>query len=133
MASLCGFQDGGFQARLQQYFEAHINPDIPKDGMVFFAQGARFAVSKERIHQRSREEYMDLLNLVSGAADPCENYLNEWLWYYIMGKPQQAPCAVRNVDVEAPVSAAFRFLSGVSGGSPSPPDSDGALSRCGLG
>merc|ERR1719197_2431111 len=84
--------------------------------MIFFSQGARFAVSKERIHQRPREEYMDLLDVLSGSADPCENYMNEWLWYYIMGKPQQAPCAVRDIDVEAPVSAAVRFLSGTSGG-----------------
>jgi len=134
MAAKCGFPAGGLQAHIQKYWEDHIKTDMPEGGMIFFSQGARFAVSKDRIHQRPREEYMDLLNLLSGSADPCENYMNEWLWYYIMGKPQQAPCAIQNVDVEAPVSAAFRFLSGVSGGSPSPPpDSDGALSRCGLG
>jgi hypothetical protein len=129
MASKCGFQDGGLQAHLQQYWQDHVKSDMPEGGMIFFSQGARFAVSKDRIHQRPREEYMDLLNSVSASEDPCENYMNEWLWYYIMGKPQQAPCAIRDVDVEAPVSAAFRFLSGVSGGGggSSPPDSDSSM------
>merc|ERR1719240_1499268 len=83
--------------------------------MLFFSQGARFAVSRGRIHQRPREEYMDLLAEVSGSADPCANYMNEWLWYYIMGRPQAAPCEAADINMEAPVSMASRFLSGVSG------------------
>jgi len=112
MALKCGFQNGELQAHLQQYWQDHIKSDLPEDGMIFFSQGARFAASRDRIRQRSKEEYQDLLSLVSGTKDPCANYMNEWLWYYIMGKPQQAPCAVRDVDIEAPVSAAVRFLSG---------------------
>jgi len=115
MSLKCGFQHGELQAHLQQYWQDHIKSDLPEDGMIFFSQGARFAASRDRIRQRSKEEYQDLLSLVSGTKDPCANYMNEWLWYYMMGKPQQAPCAVRDVDIEAPVSAAVRFLSGVSG------------------
>merc|ERR1711988_197115 len=109
-----GFQEGGLQQKLQQYWQDRVKTKMPEDGMLFFSQGARFAVSRDRIHQRPREEYMDMLEQVSGASDPCANYLNEWLWYYMMGKPASSPCAVVDVDVEAPVSASARFLSGTT-------------------
>merc|ERR1719152_1015693 len=115
MAAKCGFQEGGLQQKLQQYWQDQVKTKMPEDGMLFFSQGARFAVSRDRIHQRPREEYMDLLAEVSGSADPCANYMNEWLWYYIMGRPQAAPCEAADINMEAPVSMASRFLSGVSG------------------
>merc|ERR1719161_2075157 len=102
MASRCGFQEGGLQQKLQQYWQDRVKTKMPEDGMVFFSQGARFAVSRDRIHQRPREEYMDLLAEVSGARDPCVNYMNEWLWYYIMGRPQAAPCETPDIKMEAP-------------------------------
>jgi hypothetical protein len=121
MASKCGFAEGGLQAHLQQYWQKHVKADLPEDGMLFFAQGARFAVSKEKIHQRPREEYVDMLNQVSESSDPCANYMNEWLWYYLLGgKTQRAPCATDDIDIEAPMTAAARFLSGTSG-TPTPP------------
>merc|ERR1711988_62858 len=91
-----------------------VKTKMPEDGMVFFSQGARFAVSRDRIHQRPREEYMDLLAEVSGSRDPCAHYMNEWLWYYIMGRPQAAPCETPDIHMEAPASMASRFLSGTA-------------------
>merc|ERR1712023_451351 len=91
-----------------------VKAKMPEDGMVFFSQGARFAVSRDRIHQRPRKEYMDLLAEVSGSRDPCANYMNEWLWYYIMGRPQAAPCETPDIKMEAPASMASRFLSGTA-------------------
>merc|ERR1719473_1419162 len=120
MSAKCGFEDGGLQAHLKKYWEDRIDAELPEDGVVFFAQGARFAVSRERIHQRPREEYVDLLNKVSGSIDPCENYMNEWFWYNIIGKGLQAPCATRDVDREAKISAMARFMSGNSGTPPTP-------------
>jgi len=114
MAAKCGFQEGGLQQKLQQYWQDRVKTKMPEDGMVFFSQGARFAVSRDRIHQRPREEYMDLLAEVSGARDPCVNYMNEWLWYYIMGRPQAAPCDTPDIKMEAPASMASRFLSGTA-------------------
>jgi hypothetical protein len=113
MSAKCGFEDGGLQAHLKKYWEDRIDAELPEDGVVFFAQGARFAVSRERIHQRPREEYVALLNEVSQSSDPCANYMNEWLWYYIMGRPKAAPCDAQDVNLEAPVQV--RFLTGVSG------------------
>merc|ERR1719502_2061062 len=117
MASRCGFQEGGLQQKLQQYWQDRVKTKMPEDGMVFFSQGARFAVSRDRIHQRPREEYMDLLAEVSGSRDPCANYMNEGLWYYIMGRPQAAPCETPDIKMEAPASMASRFLSGTASSS----------------
>merc|ERR1719387_3270641 len=114
MASRCGFQEGGLQQKLQQYWQDRVKTKMPEDGMVFFSQGARFAVSRDRIHQRPRQEYMDLLAEVSESRDPCANYMNEWLWYYIMGRPQAAPCETPDIKMEAPASMASRFLSGTA-------------------
>jgi len=114
MAAKCGFQEGGLQQKLQQYWQDRVKTKMPEDGMVFFSQGARFAVSRDRIHQRPRKEYMDLLAEVSGSRDPCANYMNEWLWYYIMGRPQAAPCETPDIKMEAPASMASRFLSGTA-------------------
>jgi hypothetical protein len=65
---------------------------VPETGMIFFPQGARFAASRERIRQRPKKDYEMLLELVSRDEDPCANYLNEWLWYHIVGKPQSIGC-----------------------------------------
>merc|ERR1711988_317568 len=100
--------------KLQQYWQDRVKAKMPEDGMVFFSQGARFAVSRDRIHQRPRKEYMDLLAEVSESRDPCANYMNEWLWYYIMGRPQAAPCDTPDIKMEAPASMASRFLSGTA-------------------
>merc|ERR1711988_477218 len=47
-------------------------------------------------------------------GDPCGNYMNEWLWYYIMGRPQAAPCEPPDINMQAPASMASRFLSGTA-------------------
>merc|ERR1719323_597887 len=46
-----------------------------------FAQGARFAVSRERIHSRPREYYAALLEQLSHSAMPMEGYWMEAAWY----------------------------------------------------
>jgi len=112
MAQKCGVQEGGLQAQVAQYWKDYIKAEMPETDTVFFSQGARFAVSKDRIRQRPLEEYESLLRRVEGDIDPCANYMNEWLWYYIVGKPQQSPCAVEDVVFDAPLSASTRFLSG---------------------
>jgi FkbM family methyltransferase len=46
-----------------------------------FAQGARFAVSNERIHIRSRQYYSDLLRQVERISNPVEGFWMEASWY----------------------------------------------------
>jgi len=46
-----------------------------------FAQGARFAVSRERVHARPREYYAVLLEQLSRSVAPMEGYWMEAAWY----------------------------------------------------
>jgi len=59
---------------------------------VAFAQGARFAVSQERIRSRPRSYYEALLSQVSYHRDPIEGYFMEAFWYDVFHprRPQSA-------------------------------------------
>jgi hypothetical protein len=45
-----------------------------------FAQGARFAVSKEKILGRPKEDYERLLAALAGDVDSYAGYFMEWMW-----------------------------------------------------
>lgn len=97
----CGVDAKEVPAFAAKYWNEFIQLPQPQDDIIFFSQGARFAASRERIHQRPREYYARLLDLLSKEEDPCHNYLNEWMWYYIIGKPTDPPCSSRLVTEEA--------------------------------
>jgi hypothetical protein len=63
----------------------------------FYSQGARFALSRERIHQRPREFYEKLKGYVGSEVYPIAGIFSELLWYYIPGKPapHREPCQDR--------------------------------------
>eukprot|EP00928_Gymnodinium_smaydae_P012930 TRINITY_DN14722_c0_g1_i10.p1 TRINITY_DN14722_c0_g1~~TRINITY_DN14722_c0_g1_i10.p1 ORF type:complete len:3728 (+),score=644.46 TRINITY_DN14722_c0_g1_i10:172-11355(+) len=52
-----------------------------QDLTLAFAQGAIFAVSRERIHRRPKEYYANLLSYVSREKHPVEGYFLEASWY----------------------------------------------------
>jgi len=60
----------------------------------YYSQGARFALSRERIRQRPREFYEQLLRTVDSDVDPTAGVFAELLWYYIPGRAGGAeqPC-----------------------------------------
>eukprot|EP00667_Euglena_gracilis_P001835 EG_transcript_1835 len=62
----------------------------PTEGVTFFAQGARFAASREAIQARPKAYYAGLLEYMN-HRDPWAGYYMEWLWYYILGG-SDAPC-----------------------------------------
>eukprot|EP00667_Euglena_gracilis_P003928 EG_transcript_3941 len=62
----------------------------PREGVTFFAQGARFAASREAIQARPKAYYAKLLAFMN-HQDPWAGYYMEWLWYYILGG-SDAPC-----------------------------------------
>lgn len=64
------------------YFHDYLAADVPTDGVLYFAQGAQFSVSREAIHTHPKEYYEQLLSLLD-SVDPWSGYFNEWLWYYI--------------------------------------------------
>jgi len=77
---------------LEDYVAAELNIRLPAGVPLFFSQGSRFAVHRERIHQRSKEFYERLMRFVDKRESPCAGFFNEWLWYYIMGNPSAPPC-----------------------------------------
>jgi hypothetical protein len=83
------------------YWDSNVKLPRPKHDIMFFTQGARFAASRERIHQRPKEFYEELLHKLDKEADPCHNYFNEWIWFYIIGKPEVEACNVDLVIDEA--------------------------------
>jgi hypothetical protein len=94
LADKCNTTVAGLPLRFSKYWA---NLDIEKPRVVFFAQGARFAVSRQKIHQRPKEFYEKMLDFVSKSIDPCENYFNEWMWFYMMGRPEsEKPCRWSN-------------------------------------
>jgi len=77
---------------VEKYWREVLDLPAPHDGVVYYAQGARFAVSRERIRGRPKEYYQRLLNLIDTSADPCYNYFNEWAWYYMLGHSNRTAC-----------------------------------------
>lgn len=118
LGSKCGLDPSDMSRYTLEYWRTHVSSRLPKSGLVFFAQGARFAVSRERIWQRPKSHYEELLREVSADVDPCVNYLNEWFWNYLIGAPQKPACEEKLED-PAPGSlasrTASRYLSSVSG------------------
>jgi len=85
LASKCAIDPSDVEAKFADYWTQHVQRPKPASGVLFFAQGARFAASRERIQQRPKEYYEHLLELVSEDSDPCANYFNEWVWQYTIG------------------------------------------------
>jgi hypothetical protein len=63
------------------FYRKYINPFFTGSEIVVpFAQGARFAVSKETILSHPKEQYERLLAALSNDQDPYSGYFMEWLW-----------------------------------------------------
>jgi hypothetical protein len=118
VAAKCGLEESNLGDATLNFWDSFVQLPLPPAGIAHFAQGARFAASRARIQQRPRAYYEKLLALVSMEADPCVNYLFEWAWYYVIGKPASPPCEV-SPDEEAQVLRMEERLlqaeSGVSG------------------
>jgi len=69
----------------KEYWEKFVRGVVPDRGVVYYAQGARFSLSRELIHQKPIHYYAALLEELSHHVDPYQNYFNEWFWYYIFG------------------------------------------------
>mmetsp|Transcript_4379 Transcript_4379/g.10373 ORF Transcript_4379/g.10373 Transcript_4379/m.10373 type:complete len:484 (-) Transcript_4379:105-1556(-) len=115
----CGVEESAMSDAVRTFWGDFVQLPMPASEVVHYAQGARFAVSRDRVHQRSKAYYQQLLDAVSSDADPCLNYLFEFVWYYIMGTPTTAPCPFSSDD-SAVATVEGRVLqtatAGVSGG-----------------
>merc|ERR1719215_66254 len=100
------------------FWQDYVQLPPPKGDVVHYTQGARFAASRERILQRPKAFYERLLQAVATESDPCLNYLYEWVWFYIIGKPEGMACQVSDAELAAMHQGVRKLMShggGVSG------------------
>mmetsp|Transcript_6741 Transcript_6741/g.14718 ORF Transcript_6741/g.14718 Transcript_6741/m.14718 type:complete len:716 (+) Transcript_6741:260-2407(+) len=118
LSKKCGLEEHVLSSAAMLFWEDYVQIPLPEGDILHYAQGARFAVSRDRIHQRSKEYYERLLEAMSSEEDPCVGYLLEWAWYYVIGLPSAPPCESGALETLLAPSASYRFLqnSGVSGG-----------------
>jgi len=133
----CGVTESAVGEAMLVFWDSVVQLPRPQNDIVHYAQGARFAVSRDRIRQRSKAFYERLLGFVSSDIDPCQNYLYEYAWYYMLGKPDSSPCSMAEDEEAQAQVAEVRMLSGglsgvsgaLSGGlSGTPDDLSGGLS-----
>jgi hypothetical protein len=93
------------------FYHKYINPEhAEEEVIVFFPQGARFSVSKERIQSRPKMVYERLLATVSQDEDPYAGYFMEWLWSELF-KGHQEPCSVPPTGVPVSHTDAMRTIA----------------------
>jgi hypothetical protein len=74
------------------FYRKYINPaHSGKDLTLSFAQGARFAVSRDKILSRPKEDYERLLAALAKDVDPYAGYFMEWMWSELF-LGHQEPC-----------------------------------------
>mmetsp|Transcript_94655 Transcript_94655/g.197743 ORF Transcript_94655/g.197743 Transcript_94655/m.197743 type:complete len:382 (+) Transcript_94655:236-1381(+) len=116
LATKCNVEDYALGDAVQSFWPDFLEHELPANEVVHYAQGARFAVSRERVHQRTKAYYQRLLDSVSSEQDPCLNYLFEFAWYYILGNPTVQACESFVEDTTV-ADSEVRFLqAGISGG-----------------
>lgn len=64
---------------LEDYWTAYLG-EASNLTTLYFPQGARFAVSRDKIWQRPVLFYRRLMELLAQDVDPCAGYLLEWTW-----------------------------------------------------
>merc|ERR1712216_458286 len=79
---------------VMEFYRQYINPEhTGKELVAFFPQGARFAVSREKIQQRPKADYARLLATLSEDEDSYAGYYMEWLWSELF-LGHQEPCSL---------------------------------------
>jgi len=122
LSDKCGVPEDDIGDAVMIFWDSYMQRARPHANIAHFTQGSRFAVSKERIHQRPLAFYQGLLDLVDSDFDPCLGYMMEWFWWYIVGVPENAPCSI--TDEEPSLYVGARQLSGRKGASGKLPESE---------
>merc|ERR1719443_178381 len=83
------------------FYRKYINPSHTGDEVTaFFPQGARFAVSREKIQRRPKADYERLLATLSNDEDPYSGYFMEWLWSELfLGHQEKCPAPAKIAPV----------------------------------
>ena len=77
------------------FYNTFVVPDCSAESVQLnFAQGARFAVGRERIRSRPREYYQKLLSTLSHNEDPIAGYWMEYMWADVFRGDEATQCAM---------------------------------------
>ncbi|CAK0820081.1 unnamed protein product [Prorocentrum cordatum] len=68
-----------------------------------YSQGARFALSREKIRQRPKDFYETLRSIVNRDVFPMSSVFLELLWYYIPGQPGKGMPCKQDPPIACPV------------------------------
>jgi hypothetical protein len=80
---------------LGAYWDTYGLGPRPPSNVLFYSQGARFAVTRAQLRRRPRAFYEALLASVNATQDPSAGYFLECMWFYVMTSPNNAPpCAI---------------------------------------
>jgi len=91
---LCHVQGAGDLCFADSFWKSFVKlPPPPTEEYYHWAQGARYAVTREQIRKRPRYEYETLLALVSHHQDPWAGYFLEWFFYPILTSSTSHPCS----------------------------------------
>mmetsp|Transcript_100986 Transcript_100986/g.324238 ORF Transcript_100986/g.324238 Transcript_100986/m.324238 type:complete len:624 (-) Transcript_100986:256-2127(-) len=81
-----------------RFWKEYVQLQVPFNQILHYAQGSRFAASRDRIRQRPKEEYEKVLQAMALHKDPCLGYFVEYFWYYLIGRPANNPCPTDPAD-----------------------------------
>ena len=92
-------QHGGTIYSPQDYFEQFIG-DLPSNSIVYYAQGARFALSREQIRSKPLQHYASLLEHISNHEDPYQVcYLCACLHSRAISPPSPLACLFQGTQL----------------------------------
>lgn len=76
------------------FWDTYVGLARPPHDVVMFAQGTRFAVTREQLRRRQRHEYEAILATVNTTLFPAGGNFLEAMWYYVLTSPSKQPCEV---------------------------------------
>ena len=98
IAALC-ITEGSATCNGLSFWESFIKLPLPKDHVIFFAQGAIFSATAKQIRRRPLEDYQRLLSEVSKSSDTAAGFFLEWMWYYVVTS-DISPCPVNGHEFD---------------------------------
>ena len=93
IANRCIDEKVSYECSIIGFWKRFIKLPLPKNNIIFFAQGSIFSVSKHDLLKRPKSDYEDLLHHLSINKDPSSGYFMEWLWYYL-ATSNTNPCPI---------------------------------------
>ena len=98
IASRCASEDSS-TCQGYAFWNKFVKLPPPPEDIIYFAQGAVFAATREQIRRRPLSDYVELLKEVEKSVDPSAGFFLEWFWYYIVTS-DTAPCPSHGTEFD---------------------------------